>query len=136
MPTYIRNFDRTALCVTARSRLALPLRHTAAERWFRIPSLTGRLTNLTDRTHWLDTINRAGDDHLGQTLIRLAGLAEAVHRFDQTQDLTRKDLYPVHGRLEASASNAQALRLGRNLCAAKPFQRMKRLLRRGIHDAV
>jgi len=54
--------------------------------------------NLTDQTRWVDIIKRTGNDHLGQTLVHLASLAEAVHRFDEIQNLTtRKDQQLVYG---------------------------------------
>jgi len=37
----------------------------------------------------LDILENAGDDHLGQTLVRLARLAEAAHRFDAARDLSQ-----------------------------------------------
>lgn len=39
------------------------------------------------RTNWLRLIERSGDASLGQTLVRLAKLAESVHQHDAAQRL-------------------------------------------------
>jgi hypothetical protein len=48
----------------------------------------------------LETFRQSGDASIGQTLIRLAKLAQARHQFEQTAYVSmsgRKESTPVHG---------------------------------------
>lgn len=48
----------------------------------------------------MDIFRQAGDAHIGQTLVRLARLAEAAHRHEQASTLNRMDWKagrPSHG---------------------------------------
>ena len=48
----------------------------------------------------VDIYRESGDDHIGQTLVRLAGLAASAHRFEAARriaDPTREDRQEAHG---------------------------------------
>ncbi len=48
----------------------------------------------------LETFRQSGDANLGQTLLRLAKLAQARHQFEEADSLlrsVRKDTFPAHG---------------------------------------
>jgi len=54
----------------------------------------------------LDLFNKAGDEHLGQTLMRLAQLATAVEQFDQAAIMT--DAFAGDAALEIDATESQS----------------------------
>ena len=69
-----------------------------------------------DQIRLLDMLKQSGDHHLGQTLVRLARLAEAAHRFEVAQDIHRKDQRPVH---KARAFDQVEQRRGSDRCMRK-----------------
>ena len=47
---------------------------------------------------WLNLVERADDQHLGQTLLRLAHLAVSAHQFESARACQENDRCWVHGR--------------------------------------
>lgn len=58
----------------------------------------------------LDIFRQSGDANIGQTLIRLAKLAEASHGFEQVS--ARKDSFLAHGRSQEALVHGRPVRDG------------------------
>jgi len=69
---------------------------------------------------YIDISRRAGDSDIGQTLVRLAGLAAAAHRHEALREITslapgsgspdRMEIQPAHGWDRPAVASAPAER--------------------------